>query len=355
MTIHWGKLTAIALIALSMTACKGTDNTVTVTIDGYGEVSDGETVCTDRCTKDLPLTWLQSQLMHTKSVTYTPTPDFGYEFFGWTKNYFYTDACQDTELCTITVEARCGDLLDFRSSGIPCGDLESTHKSVTAVFLEQGSIAQEVWNNGRACVITTSDEIRCWGISPSLENNVPTVINPVELQMYGDVACVKDDAGLHCWGNEYYLGETQPALTDPEAFTINSGVICAIDVGQVACWGGNQDWVLPTPTLNNPTRITSVYQNVCVIDDDGVHCWGNQSDEPQFAPIESDTLVQLPNYDCTITEDTFECERFILGREEQKGLLELGSLTAKQVATCMRKLMTTLNAMVRDGKPWQYT
>ncbi len=308
MDIHWRRFFAIGLIALSISACKGTDNSVSVTVDGHGQVSDGENTCIDQCTTELPLTWLQSQRMETRSVTYTATADFGYEFLGWTKKHAHDSAsCLGDGPCTISIKVRCGEILDFRGGGIPCGDLLPMNRSVTAVFVEQGTIAIKVWRQTQSCVITTDDLIRCWG--RDLENNVPLVTNPSELKIHSGLACVKDEYGLHCWGSEYYLGEDQPALNDPGDFTVNIGLVCAIDLGQVVCWGRNQDSVSTSPMLNNPTRITSSYENVCVIDEDGLYCWGDQSEEPQFAPIGSGT-IQLPNYDCTITEDLFECKRF---------------------------------------------
>ncbi len=312
---QWGKFAATVLIALSMVACKGADNSVTVKVDGHGEVSDGESICTDQCTKKLPLSWLQSQLMQTKSVTYTPTANFGYEFFGWTKYNYGVNTCGENEQCTLTVEALCGDLLDFRGSGIPCDEFRSMNKSITAVFVEQGSIERRIWSNGRACVVETNEEIRCWGHS-DLENNVPLVTNPGEFKMHSDVACVRDDYGLHCWGDDYYLGEVQPVLTNPSAFTVSSGYICAIDMGQVVCWGGEIDRVEQHSIFNNPSRITSLRGHVCVIDDDGLHCVRESTGEVQSAPVADESLVHLPNYDCTITEDTFECERFTLSRDE---------------------------------------
>lgn len=310
-----GKITAVLLVAIGLVACKGTENSVTVTVDGHGVISDGTLTCADECETIQPLNWLQSQLLIKKSVSFTPVADFGYEFFGWTK-YNSPDAnnCLDNDQCTLTVWALCDELLDFRMSGIPCGELAPMHRSTTAVFVEQGSVAERVWSFGRACLISSADEVHCWGHS-DLEDNPPQVINPSEIQLSGDVACIMDDIGLHCWGDEYYLGDNQPLLISPTAFTVGSGYVCAIDLGQVVCWGYRSDLVANMPILNNPTRITSVYPNVCVIDDAGLHCFGVDADVPQSAPIGDEMVVSLPNFDCTITDDIFECERFIIRRE----------------------------------------
>ncbi len=314
MKYQWGKSLAIALIALSISACKGTDTKSTVYVEGYGEVTDGESVCTDKCTKPLPLNWLQAQLRLTRSVTYTAMANPGYEFFGWV-DQAYTNRCQSEDQCTLTVEARCDDILDFRSSGLPCQELSPLDRSVTAVFVEQNTIGERFWSADSACMISTSDEIRCWG-DPDLENNVPQVVNPYELKMRSDVACVKDDRGLQCWGNLYQLGETQPVLVEPEAFLVGYRIVCAIDLGQVVCWGADAPEMSPTPELSQPTRITfaSPGKNVCAIDTNGLSCWGN--DEAQSAPLGNGDVVHLPNYDCTITEESFDCSWFVLARED---------------------------------------
>lgn len=36
-------------------------------------------------------------------------------------------------------------------------------------------------------------------------------------------------------------------------------------------------------------------------------------------------------------------------------LIEMGKVKKVAIVDCMRKLLTILNAMVRDNKPWQYT
>lgn len=36
-------------------------------------------------------------------------------------------------------------------------------------------------------------------------------------------------------------------------------------------------------------------------------------------------------------------------------LIEMGKVKKVAIVACMRKLLTILNAMVRDNKPWQYT
>lgn len=311
-------IAAIAIVALS--GCKGTDNTVRVSVDGPGTVFSNDFQCNDQCETIVHLSWWQSQLLLKKSITLTAAPEQGYEFFGWVKTSYLLncndseqDEEHDLEQCTVPVQAGCADELDFRTSGIPCQTLEPNNRILTAVFVEQGSTEQRVWSGSSACQVTTSDEIRCWGPS-DLENNTPVVSNPGELKISTSIGCVKSDSGFQCWGDPYYLGDSQPPLTDPEAFIVSDGFLCAIDLGQVVCWGRYSDNIADTPVLSNPTRIAFAYPNVCAIDDDGLHCWGDNIDGVQSAPIGDETFISLPNFDCTITQDAFGCERFILSR-----------------------------------------
>lgn len=301
-----GKLAATLFAALLLVACKGVENKVNVTVDGPGEVTADGFTCSDQCDASLPQSWLQAQLLTQKAITFSAAPQSGYELFGWISANDYV-RCSTSSQCKVSVQAGCGDPLDFRGSGVPCSELQPDMKFVSAVFVQQGTTALSVWDyEDRACLITTSDQIRCWGY-PEIVNNIPTVVNPTDLQLKGSLACVLDDSGLQCWGSQYYLGEP-PALLSPSAFTVSNQFICAIDQGQVACWGYSKEWVQNIPTLNNPTRITSDYRNACVIDNDGLHCWGLNANPVQSAPLGEDPIIRFENIDCEITDTIFRCE-----------------------------------------------
>lgn len=295
-------------VAIVLTGCKGTANTVEVEVSGPGMVTSTGFQCEGDCTLDLPLNWLQSQLLMRKSATLVAQPADGYELFGWLT---YAAQCGTEPECKVSVQAGCDDTFDLRSYNVPCEKLVPDQKWVTAAFVEKDSVALRASSGpAAACIATTLDEIRCWGID-ELEDNVPVAVNPTALKMTNVSACIKDDIGLKCWGSDYYLGnEPQPPLIDPIDFAVSYRLFCAIDQGEVICWGPSAYYLeRAEPPLSNPTRIAAAKstENMCVIDDVGLHCWGAQANPVQSAPLGSETTIELPNFRCEVTADIFEC------------------------------------------------
>ncbi|CAN0480924.1 unnamed protein product, partial [Laminaria digitata] len=158
----------------------------------------------------------------------------------------------------------------------------------------------------RACGITSSGAVSCWGDGES--DHIPKQgVKKIGLGSRA-IACVLDDMGaIDCWvpDSSSATGFAQTRLEGTYTdLTAESGNICAIDTSsRLRCWNtyNGSGWE-ETPLQSIEAVVGRYYQDVCGLTSAGtLACWGAMNGETTPSP---DTLG--PMVDMSIS-DAYAC------------------------------------------------
>ena len=159
--------------------------------------------------------------------------------------------------------------------------------------LRYDEVKELVNYRGTACIITYSNDVKCWSASKRISVTdwektlleIPVVSKPEKLTMGFGSACLIDGDQLVCWGTESYL-QSVPQLNSVTGISIGDTFSCAIAEGEVVCWGPNNDGQLNVPEFSPITSVTVGFRHACAIGDGGdLVCWGDGAIAPGISGI----------------------------------------------------------------------
>lgn len=277
------KHTSFLLLAftLFLSGCKNPEVEVTVAKEGQGTVAGSKINCGETCEATHYSPWLQVQKKRFTTTTLNAQAEPGYSFYGWSgsvqsENTPTSKGCGTNEQCTLYLETECVGI-DFRPS-TACFEFLPGSIDLHAIFMPEGSVLSSDWDQDNStCLISTTNELKCWGYYIGGDKAPSSLNNPTEVKVSRDSACVKDDNGLQCWGSDSVAAV--PALTNLQAFDVSVGVACAISGSEILCWGSptRLTHYQPIPTIENPVDIRLGVNGACVEDNTGNDtCWGSE-------------------------------------------------------------------------------
>ena len=158
--------------------------------------------------------------------------------------------------------------------------------------------------------------------SSDVLTDMPSLVNPINIDSDRDQICALHDGGLSCWGNSipaFNFPELFSNLDETTEFAASGGVYC-INKPQMTCWGSNR-WDKLTSSYGhskfdwqNPTLITTGRYRagariattvMCAVDGSDVNCWTGYKNDSDYnwlnqkvltAPLESKILdLELGN------------------------------------------------------------
>lgn len=294
----------LLLAILFLSACKSTETVLTVSYEGQGKITQGTKIdCGNTCQATYPVSTIEGVVYGMYNVKLLATPATGYDFFGW-------EDCGRASMCNVTVEPDCAEY-NVGPNFVTCKRYATTYVSKKAIFVPKGSVVDSAWEGWSSCLVTTSDELKCWnhGVEAA---GLPSVDNPRAVEIGYKSGCVLDDSGLQCWGE---AALNMPTLNAPGDFVVEADFTCAIDGGQVTCWPHERPAdaiVNNVPELSNPVAIwvnPNARSLVCAEDDDGTHCWG-RANVGQLTPPALDNPSRIEafgNTTCALTADGIRC------------------------------------------------
>jgi alpha-tubulin suppressor-like RCC1 family protein len=175
--------------------------------------------------------------------------------------------------------------------------------------------------------------IQCWGGSDANITSVPTFSGLKKYAFGGTDACALDKNGMQCWGDGNYGLETPPALSRPTDFFMGNMFVCAFDAKGLECWGSNSNVSPPqpaAPTIPNPstsTQYVSGQSHVCGLSTAGVQCWGDNSlaqlDVPTLSHPSKLFADPAGNQTCALDDTGIVC-----WGEDQAGQSSLGAVSS---------------------------
>ncbi len=156
-----------------------------------------------------------------------------------------------------------------------------------------GNLGVEYGENFRYGCALNSGTVVCWRDTLDkgviIDEKIPPMKNPRQVEVGAWRTCVLDDSGMKCWWNEDSSKfEVGFALKNPRYISLGFGrpnptydyddeTLCALEEVGVRCWGGElreEDLMeSPWPEFKNPVAVIAGYQNACVLDDEGMKCW----------------------------------------------------------------------------------
>ena len=127
--------------------------------------------------------------------------------------------------------------------------------------------------------------VTCWGDDADGKLDVPTLVNPRQLEVGAEHACVIDDTGVVCWGKNVNGNTVVPALSNPTTVSAGTYHTCAIDDTGIVCWGDTSHKIMTRmPEFEYPTEVSVGFEHACAIDATGVVCWGKKSNKRGQVP-----------------------------------------------------------------------
>lgn len=184
----------------------------------------------------------------------------------------------DTEPCqAISAEAKHICMLSSNGNVICTGSTTYERRPTDDYTAKVSQVATSRYGT---CVLTESNEVRCFGQNSDPKNNGINTITPTHtvqtLTNGTENLCVLDDAGtILCTGNPTHALITQaPQGSNFTQLVMGAEHACALDRdNQVTCWGGNQLGEGTSPTQKFK-RIAASHIHSCGITLDDTHiCW----------------------------------------------------------------------------------
>lgn len=341
------KILLCLLAVLALGACKGTESIVTVSYEGAGRITEGTKIdCGSKCTAVYTNSGLNANLGRGYDITLTATPAAGFELFTWVKG------CGASLQCKQRIASICNH---FPAPGPQlCQEYVGVNIQAEAVFVPAGSVAQEYrYGTDQNCLVDTSGILKCWGPDNFSGSNVPTVSNPVEVQLAKNVGCVRSgDNKLHCWGNssisqvpvlanagQFTLQDRQSCYLVGSNTTCYRQYACALDGNALKCWGAVPAGITSRmPALNNPVSLRADNNNVCVQDSSGDHCWGDDFIGQTATPaLNQPTEISASGIGtCALTASGLRCWGFPTGGGTTDGsFTNATSLTLADTHICV--------------------
>jgi len=151
-----------------------------------------------------------------------------------------------------------------------------------------GPVKQITTDEGVACAINASDQLRCWGRGIAGQEKVPADLGTVsQAALSFWAACaIKTNGTLRCWGQHPSMDPSPSVpgnLGSVKKVAIGNAAICVIKADDTArCWSDNRQTV-STTTMTPPANLGTVKQVSVGIDSacavttaDVVRCWGDR-------------------------------------------------------------------------------